>query len=206
VCDIAILNGYCTLAELKSWLVSSGNTFPTDTNDDAVLEGIIEAASRFWDGETCRYFYKNSVAETRYFTAKDNEIKVGDLVSITTLQTDDGLRTYPNTWDTDDYDLKPDNAVLDGWPYSKIVLSPITTQIMPNGLSKGVKISGVFGWPSVPVSIKEATILLAIAVRNKRFGENTTSDTVITSGGVVISPQDVPGIAYRKVVQFRKRL
>jgi len=201
---MTITNGYCTLAELKAHTVSSGNTYPTDSADDAVLEVIIEAASRFWDGETCRFFYKTS-AETRYFTANDNEIKTGDLVSVTTLQTDDGLRTYPNTWETTDFDLKPDNASLEGRPYSKIVLSPITSRVMPNSISKGVKLLGVFGWPSVPTIIKEATILLAVSVKNKRFGENTTSDTVITSGGVVISPQDVPGICWKMISPFRKR-
>jgi hypothetical protein len=203
---MAITNGYCTLAEFKACNVSSGNTYPTDTADDAVLEDIIEAASRFWDGETCRYFYKNSVDEIRYFKAMDNEIKVGDLVSITTLETDDGLRTYPYSWAATDYDLQPDNAVLNGRPYNKIIMSPITTQSMPNGIIKGVKITGVFGWPSVPDIIKSATLMLSKAIADRRYGENTTSDTVITSGGVVISPQDVPGICWKMVSPFRKRL
>jgi len=203
---MTITNGYCTLAELKAWCVSSGNTFPTDTADDAVLETIIEAASRFWDGETCRKFWKNSVAETRYFVADEEGVKVDDLVSITTLTTDFGDGTYPYTWATTDYDLWPYNAALDGIPYRKIYPSLYTTQVLPIGIRKGVKISGVFGWPAVPTAIKEATIMLTVSIKERRFGENSTSDTTITSGGVVISPQDVPGICWKMVAPFRKHL
>ena len=45
---MAITNGYATLAEFKLWI----NTQTDNTNDDAVIEDIIEAVSRFIDGET----------------------------------------------------------------------------------------------------------------------------------------------------------
>jgi len=202
---MAITNGYATLADLKAYLTPANQTFSTSVADDAVLEMLVEGASRFIDGETCRKFYKNSTAETRYFEAVDNEIKTGDLVSVTTLQTDGGNRDYPYTWETTDYDLKPDNAVLDGRPYSKIVLSPVTTETMPNGLSKGVKISGIFGWPSVPTGIKEATIMIAASASKRRFGETLSQISTITAGGVVITPQDVPSVAWSKINPFRKR-
>lgn len=203
---MAITNGYATLADLKAYLTPANQTFSTSVADDAVLELLIEGASRFIDGETCRKFYKNSVTETRYFEAKDNEIKTGDLVSITTLDTDDGNRTYSYSWAATDYDLYPSNAVLDGIPYYKIVLSPITTQVMPNGVSKGVKISGIFGWPAVPTGIKESTIMIAASASKRRFGETLSQISTITAGGVVITPQDVPAVAWAKINPFRKRI
>ena len=48
---MAIVNGYCTLAELKSALRI------TDSTDDTLLENAIESASRRIDGYTGRFFY-----------------------------------------------------------------------------------------------------------------------------------------------------
>jgi len=202
---MTISHGYCTLSELQQWLTPPGQTFSSDPADNSVLETIIEASSRFIDGECCRYFYKNSADETRYFTAMENAVEVGDLVSITTLTTDEGLRTYPTTWATTDYDLYPYNAVLDGKPYGKLTIAVNGMQVFPNALPKGVKIVGVFGWPSVPTAIKEACLLISLGVYKRRFGENISSIATMTTGGVMITPQDVPSVAWSKLNPFRRR-
>jgi len=203
---MAITNGYATLAEFKAFLTPPNQTFSTDTADDAVLEMIVEGASRFIDGECARHFYKDSTDVTRYYTANDSDhVRVDDLVSVTTLATDEGLRTYPNTWETTDFDLWPYNAAADGRPYVQIIRA-VNGQEWFMTYEKGVKITGKFGWPSVPTGIKEATLIIAGGVKNRRYGENLSSDTVITSGGVVIAPQDVPAIAWQKINPFRKRI
>ena len=62
---MAITNGYATLAEYKAFVVSRGQTATTDTNDDAVVEDIIEGASRLIDTYTGRTFYART--ETHYY-------------------------------------------------------------------------------------------------------------------------------------------
>lgn len=50
---MTVVNGYCTLDELKARLDIS----TTDTADDTKLEVIIQAASRAIDAKTGRRFY-----------------------------------------------------------------------------------------------------------------------------------------------------
>ncbi len=151
---MAITNGYCTLAEIKARLAI------TDTTDDAILEQVVEAVSR-WIDEFCRRrFWVNSVDETRYYTPEYTDLLyTGDIVSITTLKTDeDGDRIYEKTWATTDYDLEPLNAALDGEPYTEIRTAPDGNYSFPL-VAKGVQIVGQFGWPAVPKQVKEACLL-----------------------------------------------
>lgn len=148
---MAITNGYATLAELKARLGI------TDTPDDAVLEAVIEAASRAIDGETGRVFY--AATATRYFTAEDSELLfVDDLLSVTTLKTDlDGDRTYETTWAATDYDLEPYNST----PYTRIQIAPRGTRTFPTG-RRGVEIAGSWGYAATaPDAINEACLLMA---------------------------------------------
>jgi hypothetical protein len=140
----------------------------TDLDDDVRLERIIEAVSRAIDDTTKRRFY--AASETRYYTARvSNVLLIDDLLSVTTLKTDDdGDRTYDETWDTDDYDLAPYNAVLDGAPYTRIETTPQGGQRFP-GTAKGVEIVGSFGYSATtPAQIREACILWSERVYQRR--------------------------------------
>ena len=204
---MTITNGYCTLSEFKAWMTSSGQTFESDTGDDSVIEAIIEATSRFIDGECVRHFYKSSTDETRYYTATESTyVRPDDLVSVTALYTDDGLRTYPYTWAATDFDPWPYNAALEGRPYVQIVTSPNSGYRFPAGTAKGVKVTGVFGWPAVPAQITEACTMISLSTYKRRFGENLSSVATIAAGGVVITPQDVPAVAWAKINPFRRRI
>ncbi len=156
---MTITNGYVTLAEFKANFFPAGST---DVVDDAVIEGKIEGASRMIDDHCGRHFYKSAAAESRYFTAEwEDLLKVDDLVSITTLKTDeDGDRVYEKTWTTGDYDLEPFNAALDGRPYTKIRVQPEGDYLFPT-VAKSVEINGVWGWSAVPVKVKEACLIQA---------------------------------------------
>lgn len=50
-------NSYATLAEYKAYVVARGQTASTDAADDAVIESLLEQASRHIDDETGRVFY-----------------------------------------------------------------------------------------------------------------------------------------------------
>lgn len=156
---MAITNGYCTLAEVKAALRI------TDNADDTLLEKSVEAASRRVDGYTGRYFFQQNTTVKVF--AKD-VLRVflrNDLVSVTTLKTDNlGDQSFNTTLIEDvDFALEPYDADLLGIPYFRITaIGGKTFPIFTVPPTPGVEITGVFGYPSVPDDIREATILLAI--------------------------------------------
>lgn len=148
---MAIENGYCTLADLKT------RFDVLDSTDDTILEQNIEAASRQIDGMCGRHFYQEE-ATTHYYAAEDwNQADVDDLVSVTTLSTDeDGDRVYETVWGATDFELGPGDAA----PYTRIYVTPNGMYAFPFE-RKSIQVVGVFGWSEVPHAIREATLLLA---------------------------------------------
>lgn len=159
---MAISNGYCTLADVKSALRI------TDAVDDSLIELSIEAASREIDGYCQRAFY--STSGTRVFNSTDSFVtETDDIISVTTLKTSDDGVNYDTTWTTSDFQLEPLNGVVAGLtqPYTRIravgdYLFPIWSVTGTYSNFAGVQIVGVFGWASVPTAVKQATILLAM--------------------------------------------
>jgi hypothetical protein len=152
---------YATLAEFKSAIGIS------DSADDQALQSVLDATDALIDLYTDRKQGFGTATETRYYTAEDYKyVLVDDLVSITTLTTDDdGNGTYETTWTVNtDYNLAPGNAALDGWPYNEIDVSVTWPRNFPRDVYRGVKVVGVFGWPSVPQAVKQAAIIQAGAV------------------------------------------
>ena len=155
---MAITNGYASLAETKAALRIS------DAIDDTLLEMAIESASRLIDGYASRNFYSSGTA-TRYYVA-DNEfvVQLDDLANgtVTVRSSEQGNGLFDVTWDTDDYQLEPLNAVLDGqaWPYTSI--RAIGDYLWPiEGGEALVQITGTWGWPALPIAIKQACIIQA---------------------------------------------
>lgn len=167
---MAITNGYCSLTEAKARMgegVSGVSTYDTE------IERMVEAVSRVIDTICGRRFY--AASETRYFTAdRAVECDVYDLLSVTTLKTDDDYDgTYETTWTTSDYILMPRNASVDGHPYTFIKVHPTGTRYFP--LYEGaVELAGAFGYTATtPSSVKEACVLGTHQVfqrRNAPFG------------------------------------
>jgi len=155
---LAITNGYASLAEVKAALRI------TDSIDDSLLDMAVESASRLIDGFAARQFYSSGSA-VRYFVAQDDfVVEVDDLVNgtvvIQTAQDADGV--FDTTWDTNDYQLEPLNSVLDGiaWPFNQI--RAVGDYLWPiSGGEALIKVTGTFGWPYVPIAIKQATIIQA---------------------------------------------
>jgi hypothetical protein len=140
----------------------------SDLDDDARLEQIITAVSRAIDKDCRRRFY--AATETRVYSAIRSDLcLVDDLLSVTTLKTDDdGDRTYDETWVAADYDLLPVNAALDGEPYRRIETTPRGSKRFPTH-HKGVEIAGSFGYASTtPPEIREACILWSLRVFERR--------------------------------------
>ena len=153
---MAITNGYTDLPSLRDKL---GFEKSSTLKHDAALEKLIEAVSRWIDEHTKRRFY--AATETRYYTATfHDDCTVDDLLSVTTLKTDDdGDGTFETTWTTSDYTLYPLNAALDGLPFTNIKTSVDGDQTFPR-LQRGVEIAGSFGYSSTtPKAIEQACLI-----------------------------------------------
>jgi hypothetical protein len=156
---------YATLAEFKAAVGI------TDSTDDAALQSVLDATDTLIDLYCDRKTGFGTATETRYYTAEDYEyVLTDDLVSVTTLQTDDDANgTYETTWTAGtDYVLAPVNAALDGFPYTEIDTSVTWPRNFPKDVYLGVKVVGVFGFPSVPAAVKQAEIIQAGAVWSSR--------------------------------------
>lgn len=154
---MAITNGYASLAELKAVM-----RIPSaDTIDDSLLETSIEAASRQLDGYCERVFY--STSGTRVFVPNDSYVvETDDLVSLTSLMTSSDGDGFDITWAATDYQLEPLNGRAGGivTPFTQI--RAIDDYLFPVfGGEATVRITGTFGWSSVPIAIKQATLMLA---------------------------------------------
>jgi hypothetical protein len=156
---------YASLSEFKAAVGI------TDTTDDGALQAVLDATDTLIDLHCDRKTGFGTASETRYYTAEDYEyVLTDDLVSVTTLQTDDDANgTYETTWTSGtDYVLAPRNAALDGFPYTEIDTSVTWPRNFPKDVYLGVKVVGVFGFPSVPAAVKQAEIIQANAVWSSR--------------------------------------
>ena len=148
--------------------------------DDTAMEAAINAASRFIDKFTGRKFYTST--ETRYYSSNDTcIIYIDDLISLTTLKTDDdGDGIFETTWATTDYNLNPYNAVLDRIPYTWIELSRGGNYSFPVSAQKCIQIAGSFGYSSsVPAEVKMACLIQSSRLWKRKdspFGIAGTSE------------------------------
>jgi hypothetical protein len=153
---MAITNSYATLAQVKAALRI------TDSVDDSLLEMAIESASRLIDGYTYRYFY-NAGTATRDFIAEDSFLTlIDDLISISELKTTDEVGSEYITWTPEDYQLRPVNGKQDGLnvPYTSI-LAVDNLLFNKKGEQALVRVTGVWGWASVPTAVTQATVIQA---------------------------------------------
>jgi hypothetical protein len=159
---VAISNGYATLNDVKSALRIS------DSIDDGILELSIEAASREIDGYCERRFYQTT--GTAVYIPQDSfTTEIDDLYTLTTLKTSPDGSGFTQTWAASDYQLEPLNRLSGGIvsPYTRIraigaFTFPVWEPNNVNNYEATVEVVGTFGWGSIPVAIKQATILLAM--------------------------------------------
>lgn len=159
---MAITNGYCTLAEIKTRLGIA------DSTEDTVLEALVEAVSRAIDDYCQRRFY--AATQTRYYTAwRPDRLLVDDLLSVTTLKTDDdGDGTFETTWATTDYLLAPYNAQLESvpQPYTTVEVSEQGDYSFPC-TRRGVEIAGSFGFSSTTPNVVKNACLFQAALEHR---------------------------------------
>lgn len=156
---MAITNGYATLADVKAALKI------TDNMDDSLLEIAVESASREIDGYTGRYFYNGGTA-TRNYAATDSWVTfVDDLQSVSELSTTDEVGGSYTVWTANDFQLEPLNGLVNGLTQPYTSIRAVNQYVFPFLADRAlVKVTGVWGWASVPVAVKQATILLAARI------------------------------------------
>jgi hypothetical protein len=160
-----ITNGYATRNQVKAAL----RIGTADTLDDDLIDNCVGAASRLIDGYCNRRFWQSGTAEARIFQAEDSFYCSIDDIAGTALTLKSSTQadgTFDLTWSRSDYQLEPLNGNLDGltWSYDKI--RAVGDYLFPTvnanyGEQALVQVTAVFGWPSVPEPITQATIIQA---------------------------------------------
>ena len=182
---MAISNGYATLADVKA------AARVTDTFDDGLFEVAIESASRDIDAYCERVFYNAGSLTRVYIPADIYRLETDDLVFVTTIKSDtNGDGGFNQTWAATDYQLEPLNGIAGGivTPYTRIravgdFLWPVYEPRDINAGQASVEITGVFGFASIPMAIKQATILASLRAY-KRY-ESPTGVLGFSDVGVV---------------------
>ena len=179
----AVARNYITVNESLTTLVAGNSTTISahqSLENDTAMEAAINAASRQIDNYCKTKFYAST--QTRTYDAIDNiTVYVDDLLSITTLKTDeDGNGVFETTWATTDYNMKPYNASTDGKPYTWIEVSEGGTKLFPASVKKCVQIAGSFGYSSTtPAEVKMACLIQASRLFKRKdspFGIAGTSE------------------------------
>ena len=148
---------------------------------DADVDVALAAASRAVDDVTSRRFWPDADAtQVRYFDiVRDDIVEIEDLITLTSVAVDanaDGV--YETTWTSPtDFTLEPVNAPADGRPYERLRFMhqwygvatgwagigdwPWWRRQWPTIGRNAVKITGQFGWESVPSQVVTATSIIA---------------------------------------------
>ena len=202
---MAISNGYATLADVKA------AARVTDTFDDGLFEVAIESASRDIDAYCERVFYNAGSLTRVYIPADIYRLETDDLVSVTTIKSDtNGDGGFNQTWAATDYQLEPLNGIAGGiaTPYTRIravgdLLWPVYEPRDINAGQASVEVTGVFGFASIPIAIKQATIIASLRAY-KRY-ESPTGVLGFSDVGVVRIGRTDPDVQ-RLIDPYRKFL
>jgi hypothetical protein len=164
VLDTTLGRLYATVEALKSRL----GLEVTDTASDFELHMACFAASRMVEHYCQRLFWRTTAAEVRTFVP-DNPycLKLGafnGLVSVASLKTDaSGDGTFETTWAATDFQLLPVNlaAAPERRPYTEVKALARAFPLPHGTLARQdrVQITGVFGWPAVPYSVKQSALI-----------------------------------------------
>ncbi len=193
---MAIINGYCTLADYKVYAKVSSE----DSDDEALIEDMIETASRFIDTQSIRTFYART--ETRYYNVPTSRtLRLDDdLLTITTLTNGDGTE-IANT----EYHLLPKNVSPKYAIQLKSTSSILWLSDSSGGLEYVISVAGTWGWvASEPANINTACKQIVKHYLGMRSGQNVEGVATITGAGVVITPAGSPSTAMDIIHSYRK--
>jgi hypothetical protein len=177
---------YTSVEELKDRLSI------TDTASDLQLTMAVQAAAMAVESYTGRFFYQTTATRT-YVPYSIYEQPINDLVSVTSLATDnDGDGVFETAWvQNTDYELLVGPTEFN--PTAGGEARPYTIVRAINAAGGGkffpytwpfsrldrIQITGVWGWPAVPFRVKQATLQVAselFKLKDSPFGLAGTSE------------------------------
>lgn len=142
-----------------------------DDVDDADYARAATTASRAIDRAAHRQFGKTT-SEARFFTPRWSStrsawvIETDDYVSISEVAVDPGDGTW-TVADLTKVKRLEANAATESRPYERLAVRSAYMPAFTYPLDC-VRVTGVFGWASVPVAIEEATLLQASRLASRR--------------------------------------
>jgi len=149
------------------------NATAADQDRDDLLLQALTSASRQIDEHCGRRFYLDDTATARTYTPKGRTVVTpdGDLLLI------DDLGTAPTTVETGiggtytavastDYLTSPDNALVRQRPITGLIRANST---WPTGSGYRIRVTGRFGWPSIPEQVAQACLLQASRLYKRRL-------------------------------------
>lgn len=178
------------------------------TRDDLILRRISAAARRI-DDATGRRFWLDTAASARTFTPRGRTVRTddGELLLIDDLGAaptvvEYGTGTGYTALDTSAYLTAPDNALVRGRAITSLIRVSST---WPYGSGWRIRVTGRWGWPTIPDPIAEANQILAARL----FSRQKAPEGVMGGGesgfirlartdpdvAALIEPYVLPGIA-----------
>ena len=159
------MGSYVALSELKSALGITGST------DDDFLNLAIDSAEESIDDLCGRVFTAAGSASARTYRAQPYLVVTDDISTLTGLvvKTDtSGDGSFDTTWASTDYQVEPLNNLTKGRSVNNLrAVGSYTFPVYGDGLAS-VEVTAKWGWPAVPDSIKQATLMLASRLYSRK--------------------------------------
>lgn len=169
---MAVVNGYCSVAEVREHLGDASSQLAT-----ALLERAVNASSRAIDRYCGRRFWSDDSVVTRTYTVADQYLLQVDDISTRTgviIKTGTDGATFPTTWAATDFTLEPRNAditsgtdIADAFAFWQIAATG--ARFFPSyGRRSTVSVTARFGWSAVPDDVAQATIIKAVSLFKRK--------------------------------------
>lgn len=168
---MSITNGYCTLAEIKTW----AGLPAASTNDDPQLEVAVEAASRMIDQWCGRAFWDAASATVRYIHARHVEPDViytdpfSTATGLVVEHSEDDGSTW-TTWASTDYQIEPLGGRTAGTSYYYDTIRAVGDYAFPADADAEsvVRVTARWGWATVPTPVKLACQIQALRLFKRK--------------------------------------
>lgn len=160
---------YMTLEDAKQTLSLTGLSYA-----DRDLQRTLVAASRIVDGLTGHRFYLSpappaAANEQRLYTPGLNRsvLRIDGLTTLTSLEVQDSSGAWATWVLGTDYVLEPASAPSEGKPYTRVRINPNRSSFVVDwpaafyGRLQSVRVTGRWGWPTLPSGVVLATQLIA---------------------------------------------
>lgn len=143
-----------------------------DDLDDAEYARAAETASRAID-KRCRRQFGKTTSQARFYTPRWSfkrsgwEVETDDFITVTEVAVDALGEGIWEVLDITKITKLDANAAVESRPWERLLIrgTQLTSLTYP---SEAIRVTGVFGWDSVPVAIQEAALLQASRLASRR--------------------------------------